>query len=129
MTSLEQSIRKLIHKYNKHPQNSTKLEKDCVQCARHANHILKTLVAKRTSLGYAVQAFGEACDNYIEVFKKCGKNEGERRMLVLTKWFTHFLRIRGELVQLLQQMKDKHIRAKSLLMMKRWFSVDGKWRT
>jgi valyl-tRNA synthetase len=108
MASLEQSIRKLIHKYNKHPQNSTKLEKDCVQCARHANHILKTLVAKRTSLGYAVQAFGEACDNYIEVFKKkCGKNEGERRMLmlVLTKWFTHFLRLRGELVQLLQQMK------------------------
>lgn len=97
MASLEQSIKKLLRKHNKYPPNSNP-EKECIQLARHANHILKTLVAKRTSLGFAVEAFEEASVSYVGVFKMCKKGkEGERRQqLILTKWFTHFLRLRGE---------------------------------
>lgn len=63
---------------------------------RHANHILKTLVAKRTSLEFAVEAFEEVSLTYVKEFGMCKKGEGERQRSILTAWFTHFLRLRGE---------------------------------
>jgi hypothetical protein len=98
--SLERSIKKLIQDHNKFPPGCKKLEEDCMHYVRHANHVLRTLVAKRTSLEYAVSAFEESSNNYIEAFKKLNKSQGDKQREILTKWFTHFLRLRGELLQL-----------------------------
>ena len=95
--SLEQNIKRLIHKYNKYPTNSTQLESECIHYIHHAKYILKTLVAKRTSLEYAVGAFEECSRDYANEFAKL-KNQGEKQRVILTMWFTHFLRLRGELL-------------------------------
>ena len=98
MTSLEKSINKLIQQHNKYPTNYRQLEKECKRLVKHANHILHTLVAKRISLGYAITAFEQASKDYIEEFSKCtkqGQDGSDTQRVILTNWFTHFLRLRG----------------------------------
>ena len=95
-TTLHQSITKLIQQHNRYPPNeSTQIEQRCLFYVRHANHILRTLVAKRISLECAVEAFEECLERYVEEFSR-EKSSKERQRVILTKWFTHFLRLRGE---------------------------------
>jgi transcriptional regulator with GAF, ATPase, and Fis domain len=91
----EQSIKKLISQHSKYPSNARELENVCQGYVRHANHILRTLVAKRASLEYAIMAFEESSKHYVKEFAKLNKNQGDRQRIILTKWFTHFLRLRG----------------------------------
>ena len=91
--SFEQSINKLISQHNKHPSKARELKDKCESFVRHANHILHTLVAKRSSLENALRAFEESSKHYVKEFSKLNKNQGDRQRIILTKWFTHFLRL------------------------------------
>lgn len=92
--TLHQSITKLIEQHNRYPPNNVKIEERCLFYVRHANHILRTLVAKRQSLEYAVEAFEECSESYVKEFSR--DKSKERQRVILTTWFTHFLRLRGE---------------------------------
>eukprot|EP00804_Cyclotella_cryptica_P023048 CCRYP_000305-RB/>CCRYP_000305-RB protein AED:0.04 eAED:0.04 QI:535/1/1/1/1/1/3/1577/520 len=105
--SFEESIKKLIRQHNKYHSNCRELENECEGYVRHANHILRTLVCKRASLEYALVAFQESSKHYVQEFSKLNQNQGDRQRNILTKWFTHFLRVRDGF-QLLESGERRH---------------------
>ena len=115
--SFQQSVNKLVLKLVKSKRkkydnsvdeegNESRLIRDSKQCANHANYVLKTLYAKRTSLRYALKAFETATQNYLKLITSASlKKDLEQR--ILRRWFGIFLRLRDGFV-LLESGERRH---------------------
>ena len=82
----------------------------CIELVEHANHVLRTLFAKRLSLQNAILAFREASELYAQQFgaatTTCTSIESEvnnnairqeddrQRQIILRNWFANCIRLR-----------------------------------
>ena len=90
--------------------------KECLifELVDHANHVLRTLTAKRTSLKNALLAFREASELHVQQFSAAttattttGQEDRKRRQIVLRNWFANYIRLRDGFV-LLESGERRH---------------------
>ena len=95
----------------------------CIELVEHANHVLRTLFAKRLSLQNAIVAFREASELYVQQFgaatTTCTSIESEvnnnairqeddrQRQRILRNWFANYIRLRDGFV-LLESGERRH---------------------
>jgi hypothetical protein len=73
--------------------------KECLifELVDHANHVLRTLTAKRTSLKNALLAFREASELHVQQFSSAttatttGQEDRKRRQIILRNWFANYI--------------------------------------
>ena len=119
--SFQKSVDNLIHKIQRRKQKyeeedksaDAALERDCKRLVRHANHVLRTLTAKRTSLRHAITAFREVSTQCTDHFSTTLGIEDEgmedRQRQILRRWFAIYLRLRDGFV-LLESGERRHTR-------------------
>ena len=85
--------------------------KECLifELVDHANHVLRTLTAKRTSLKSALLAFREASELHVQQFlgAATGQEDRKRRQIILRNWFANYIRLRDGFV-LLESGERRH---------------------
>ena len=85
--------------------DNTAANKKCIiELVDHANHVLRTLTAKRTSLKNALLAFREASELHVQQF---GQEDRKRRQIILRNWFANYIRLRDGFV-LLESGERRH---------------------
>mmetsp|Transcript_34834 Transcript_34834/g.74239 ORF Transcript_34834/g.74239 Transcript_34834/m.74239 type:complete len:1045 (-) Transcript_34834:149-3283(-) len=122
--ALHKSVGNLISKIEKRKRRRGEEAEDagdeareCRRLVLHANHVLRTLTAKRTSLKHAIEAFGEASRRRAEEFSDPKGRDGDaaaadddsRRHEILRGWFACYLRLRDGFV-LLESGERRHPR-------------------
>ncbi|KAL9180538.1 hypothetical protein ACHAXT_010991 [Thalassiosira profunda] len=105
--AFQRSIDDLLAKIEKKRRCDEVHLKECRRLVRHANHVLRTLTAKTTSLKHAVAAFRGATDEYVAHFSKLGAGEEIKRAEVLQRWFAAYIRLRDGFV-LLESGERRH---------------------
>jgi len=87
------------------------LIRECNRCTNHANYALKTLHAKRISLGFALEAFEQSTDDCIKRIKSTKSLKQvdfmQQQRHILRYWFGIFLRLRDGFV-LLESGERRH---------------------
>ena len=127
-TSFTKSVSKLLTKihtskqqrgggsYNDDDEYDTALQKRCMHLVSHANHVLSTLVSKRSSLENGIVVFKEVSEYYSNELaailqSECNSNsttQSEARIRdILTNWFAIYIRLRDGFV-LLESGECRH---------------------
>lgn len=89
--------------------DNTAANKKCIiELVDHANHVLRTLTAKRASLKNALLAFREASELHVQQFGAAtGQEDRKRRQIILRNWFANYIRLRDGFV-LLESGERRH---------------------
>lgn len=116
--AVKKQIAKLVkRRQQKHGSNVdeerrvNELIRECNRCTNHANYALKTLHAKRISLGFALEAFEQSTDDCIKRIKSTKSLKRvdfmQQQKHFLRHWFGIFLRLRDGFV-LLESGERRH---------------------